>query len=126
MIVIDAFSSDAVPIHLLTTDALSLYLQKLSDHGTIMFNVSNLHLRLAPVVAALAQAVDVVGRHQLYMPSPEDVARGASGSEWIVIARRQRDLAFLDEDIRWQALASAPGAKPWSDDFSNLVSAIKW
>jgi hypothetical protein len=62
----------------------------------------------------------------VYIPSPEDVARGASGSEWIVIARRQRDLAFLDEDIRWQPLVSPPGAKPWSDDFSNIVSAIKW
>jgi spermidine synthase len=126
MIVIDAFSSDAVPVHLLTTEALSLYLQKLSDHGTIMFNVSNLHLRLAPVVAAVAQGVKVVGRRQLYMPSPEDVARGASGSEWVVVARRQQDLAFLDEDIRWHALVSAPGAKPWSDDFSNIVSAINW
>ena len=126
MIIIDAFSSDAVPMHLLTTEALSLYLQKLTDHGTIMFNVSNLHLRLAPAVAALAEGVGVVGRHQLYLPSPDDVARGASGSDWIVIARRQQDLAFLDEDVRWEPLVAAAGAKPWSDDFSNIVSAINW
>jgi hypothetical protein len=126
MIIIDAFSSDAVPMHLLTTEALSLYLQKLTDHGTIMFNVSNLHLRLAPAVAALAEGVGVVGRHQLYLPSPDDVARGASGSDWIVIARRQQDLAFLDEDVRWQPLVAAAGAKQWSDDFSNIVSAINW
>jgi spermidine synthase len=126
MIIIDAFSSDAVPMHLLTTEALSLYLQKLTDHGTIMFNVSNLHLRLAPAVAALVEGVGVVGRRQLYLPSPDDVARGASGSDWIVIARRQQDLAFLDEDVRWQPLVAAAGAKPWSDDFSNIVSAINW
>ncbi|HKW52123.1 MAG TPA: fused MFS/spermidine synthase [Stellaceae bacterium] len=126
MIIVDAFSSDAVPIHLLTTEALSLYLQKLTDHGVILFNVSNLHLRLAPAVAALAEGVGVAGRHQLFLPSVDDIAHGASGSDWIVIARHQQDLAFLDEDTRWEALAAAPGAKPWSDDFSNIVSAIKW
>lgn len=125
-IVIDAFSSDAVPMHLLTVEALSLYLQKLTDHGVIMFNVSNLHLRLAPAVAALAAGVGVAGRHQLYLPSPDDIARGASGSDWIVIARHENDLAFLDEDTRWEPLVAAPDARPWSDDFSNIVSAIKW
>ena len=125
-IIIDAFSSDAVPMHLLTTEALSLYLRKLTDHGVIMFNVSNLHLRLAPAVAALVAGVGAAGRHQLYLPSPHDIARGASGSDWIVIARHQNDLAFLDEDTRWEPLVAAPGATPWSDDFSNIVSAIKW
>lgn len=126
MIVLDAFSSDAVPVHLLTTEALSLYLQKLSGNGVILFNVSNINLRLAPVVAALARSVGVVGRHQLYIPSPDNVARGDTASDWVVIARRQQDLAFLDEDTRWEPLAAAPGARPWSDDFSNIVSAIKW
>jgi spermidine synthase len=125
-IIIDAFSSDAVPVHLLTTEALSLYLQKLTNHGVVMFNVSNLHLRLAPAVAALAAGVGAAGRHQLYLPSPGDIARGASGSDWIVIAQHQQDLAFLDEDTRWEALTAAPGARPWSDDFSNIVGAIRW
>ncbi len=59
-------------------------------------------------------------------PSPEDTARSASASDWIVIERRQHDLAFLDEDVRWEPLAALSGARPWSDDFSNIASAIDW
>lgn len=58
-------------------------------------------------------------------PSPDDTRPRRLGIG-LVIARRQHDLAFLDENVRWEPLAALPSARPWSDDFSNIVSAIDW
>jgi len=61
-----------------------------------------------------------------YAPTASDVSRGAMASEWTAIARQGSDLAFLQADPRWQVLRTQGKAKPWTDDFSNVVSAIKW
>jgi spermidine synthase len=126
LIIIDAFSSDSIPLHLITKEAMSLYMEKLAAHGTILFHISNRYLRLAPVVATLAETVGAVARDELYDPSPQELAQGATASEWIAIARSNEDLAFLDKEPRWKPLVSRPGARPWTDDFSNIVSVIKW
>jgi spermidine synthase len=124
VIVVDAFSSDAIPLHLLTREALQLYLQKLSPHGTVLLHISNLYLDLAPVVATLAASVGATAEHQLYQPSAAERASGAGPAEWVAIARDPADLDFLD--ARWQRLTPVPGARVWTDDFSNIVSAIRW
>ncbi len=126
LIVIDAFSSDSIPLHLLTKEALSLYLEKLSNHGIILFHISNMYLRLAPVVATLVGSVDAASRIELYGPSRAEMAQGASASEWVAIAHDKQDLAFLDKDSRWAPLVAKPGSRPKTDDFSNIVSIVKW
>ena len=126
LIVIDAFSSDSIPLHLLTKEALSLYLDKLSNHGLILFHISNMYLRLAPVVATLVESVDAASKIELYVPSRAEMAQGASASEWVAIAHDKQDLAFLDKDSRWAPLVAKPGSRPWTDDFSNIVSVVKW
>jgi len=124
VIIIDAFSSDAIPLHLLTREAVQLYLQKLKPRGTVLLHISNLYLDLAPIVANLAASVGAAAKHQLYQPSAAERERGAGAAEWVAIARDPADLDFLD--ARWQTLAPVPGARVWTDDFSNIVSAIRW
>ncbi len=126
LIIIDAFSSDSIPMHLLTKEAVALYLRKLKPHGIILFHVSNEYLDLAPVLTAVVKSVGAAGQHQLFYPSPAQSAQGASGSEWMLIAANGADLGFLAPEKRWQALGSAAGGEPWTDDFSNIFRAVRW
>ncbi|MGH9258227.1 MAG: spermidine synthase [Vicinamibacterales bacterium] len=120
-IVLDAFSSDAVPVHLLTRQALQLYLAKLSDDGILAFHISNRHLTLRPVVGALAGDLGLAARVQLHRPS--DTSRGRP-SEWVVLARSEAQLGSLATDARWERLSGdAHGA--WTDDYSNILSVLR-
>ena len=122
LIVIDAFSSDSIPTHLLTREAFALYLQKLAPHGVILFNLSNKYLKLGPVLGTVVMHAGAHGRRQLFYPSTVEEAQGASGSEWMVIAADKADLAFLN----WPATRAEPGIAPWTDDFSNIFQVIQW
>lgn len=126
LIVIDAFSSDAIPTHLLTREALALYLRKLKPGGIILFHLSNKYLRLAPVLSDGIASVGAFARHQYYRPSDAEDKRGAVASEWMVIAATQRDLDFLGQDKRWETVRATPDAAPWTDDFSNIFRVIVW
>jgi spermidine synthase len=99
-LVVDAFSSDAIPIHLLTQEALRMYLGKMTEDGLIIFHISNRHLRLAPVLANLAQAEGLAG--VIESDSNED-APGKSSSTWVVLARKPEYLARLVTTDRWPA-----------------------
>ena len=123
ILVVDAFSSDAIPIHLLTREALQLYLQKLAPHGIVLLHISNQHLALAPIVGDLAASVGASARHQLYTPSAAARLSGGGDAEWAVIGRQAGDLDFLD--ARWEPLVPRPGVAPWTDDFSNIFEAIR-
>ena len=125
LIILDAFSSDAIPIHLITREALALYLRKLAPGGVLFFHITNRHLDLAPVLGDLAQNAGLAAIIQRYEPSVEDTARGGLPSTWVAMARREEDLGTLPHDARWRALTGRPHATPWSDDFSNLVTALK-
>jgi hypothetical protein len=124
VIVLDAFSSDAIPIHLLTREAVELYLSRLHPGGILAIHISNNHLNLAPVVAGIIRDLGLVGRVQ-YQPSPEDLAAGRLGSQWAVVARDDAALGSLADDERWAQLRPR-GDRVWTDDFSNLWSAIQW
>jgi spermidine synthase len=126
MIVLDAFNSDAIPVHLLTRQALALYLDKLTDGGVIAVNITNRYLDLRGVLGDLARDAHLaaLAREDLRV-SKARVAEGAAGSVWAVLARHPADLAPLAGDARWQALPSRPGTRVWTDDFSNLLSALK-
>jgi spermidine synthase len=125
LVIVDAFSSDSIPMHLFTKQAVELYLRKLKPGGIILFHISNLYLDLAPVLTTIVQSAGAAAMHQLYAPSPPEKAAGASESEWMVIAANKDDLAFLAGEPRWRAPATA-GGQPWTDDFSNIFQAIKW
>ena len=126
LIIVDAFSSDSIPMHLLTREAVALYLSKLKRRGIILFNISNEYLELAPVLTTLVKSVGAAGRHQIFQPSPAEVAAGATASEWMAIAASDADLDFLHSEKRWQVIRPEADAAPWTDDFSNIVSVMRW
>ncbi|HWE73992.1 MAG TPA: fused MFS/spermidine synthase [Stellaceae bacterium] len=127
LLVLDAFSSDAIPMHLLTREALQLYLAKLGEYGTIVMHVSNSHLQLWPMLDDLARQLGLVTRHQLFMPTPAQAAAGARASEWIAFARADADLAFLAGTAPgWKSEHPMKDVAGWSDDFSNLLSVMRW
>lgn len=111
LIVLDAFTSDAIPTHLLTREALALYRARLRDGGVLAVNISNRYLDLEPVVARVARAAGLVCRAQ----------RGAE-SDWAVLAERRRDLGSASGDARWHDRRG--GGTAWTDDFSNLVGSL--
>ena len=125
LIVIDAFSSDSIPMHLLTKEAVELYLQKLKPHGVVLFNVSNEYLDLVPVLTNVIARVGAAGRHQIFFPTAAQIAQGASPSEWMAFAAADTDLDFLAAERRWGAMPSGRG-EAWTDDFSNIFRAIRW
>jgi hypothetical protein len=123
LIIVDAFSSDAIPLHLLTREALRLYLGKLGTDGVVLLHISNRYLSLAPIVAELAADAGVTAKRQLYVPSIVERAADAGESEWVALARRPAALDFLDG--RWQILPPSPGVPLWTDDFSNILTALR-
>jgi hypothetical protein len=125
--VLDAFSSDAVPVHLLTREALRLYLAKLSAHGLLLFHISNRYLDLKPVVANLAQDAGLVCRYREDLSlTAADKAEGRDPSQWVLMARSREDLGPLDRTVQWLPLAGRPNKALWTDDFSNILSIFKW
>jgi hypothetical protein len=127
MIVIDAFSSDAIPLHLLTREALELYLDKLAPDGILFFNISNRYLHLEPVLGDLAGELGLVARSWSDLfPTEADTKAGKTRSHWVLLARQEADLGKLAQHPRWDRLRPRPGAAVWTDDFSNIFSVFQW
>ncbi|MGH7321971.1 MAG: spermidine synthase [Candidatus Rokuibacteriota bacterium] len=127
MIILDAYGSDAPPVHLITREALALYLDKLTPDGILVFNITNRHLDLEPVLGNLARDAGLLGlvRHDTEI-SDTDRARGRMPSRWVVLARRPIHLAPLAADARWRTATYRPDARVWTDDFSALWRAFAW
>lgn len=127
LIVLDAFSSDSIPSHLITREALRLYLDKLRPDGRLLFHISNRRLRLEPVVANLAHDAGLVAFSCTDgWLRPSDVKDGKEPSQWVVLAKRREDLGSLPADSSWVALTARPGLRLWTDDFSNILQVIRW
>jgi hypothetical protein len=126
MLVVDAFSSDAIPAHLLTREAIALYRSKLADDGFMVVHISNRYLDLEPVFGNLARDAGLVGRiRHDFDVSDEEILGGRSRSVWLVLAPNEANLGPILHDARWVALRT--GNMPvWTDDFSNLLSVYKW
>jgi len=122
LIVLDAFSSDAIPTHLLTREALRLYLSKLADGGIIAFHISNNYLDLGPILGTLASDAGLTCRvrRDLDIP-PDDLRLGKSASIWAVVAASAADLGGLVEDPRWVSPPIRRHETVWTDDFSNII-----
>lgn len=125
VLVVDAFNSDAIPVHLLTREAMALYREKLTDHGFLAVHITNRYLDLRPVLGDLAADAGLTAlvREDRNVPEPERRA-GKSASVWVVAARSPADLAPLDQDPRWQRLEPSASSSLWTDDFSNIVSVL--
>ncbi len=125
LLVMDAFSSDAVPMHLLTKEAIRLYLAKLKPDGIIAYHISNWNLDLRPVLAAAARDLDIAAL--VYSTeTPKAVRNFERSSRWVVMSRRQERLKALQEHGEWRAMQVASERLAWSDDFSSLFDIINW
>ena len=124
VIVLDAFSSDAIPVHLVTEQALDLYLSKLAAGGMLAFHISNRSLNLKPILADLAESRKLVciGFDDLKPGSFE----GKDPSQWVVMARSLSEISNLSINSQWQRLNGRKGGRVWNDDFSNIFQAIRW
>jgi len=122
LIVMDAFSGDAVPVHLLTREALRLYRAKLAPGGLIAVQITNNSIDFAPVLGALAADAGMICRVRTEgHVAPEEARRGKYPSRWAVLVEQARDLGPLAADPRWVAPRVRPGQAVWRDDFANLV-----
>ena len=126
LIVLDAFSSDSVPVHLLTREAAQLYLSKLRPGGLIAFHISNRYFDLEPVIGGLARSLQLAGLYQAHMPSAAARAAGAAFSQWVVVTPKASRLAPLVRSGKWQQLHESSGEPVWTDQYSNILSVIRW
>jgi SAM-dependent methyltransferase len=126
LIVLDAFSSDSVPVHLLTRDAVHVYLRKLRPGGLIAFHISNRYLDLEPVIEGVDRSLGLSGLAERFLVTAADARRGESSSTWVVVGRHRSDLARFARDARWKPLRRDPGLRVWTDEFSNILSVIRW
>ena len=117
LLVIDAFNSDAIPIHLLTREAIETYAERLVEDGVLAIHVSNRHFALAPVVGRVGGALGLSGRVQFYRPTEAEANEGSLGSLWVVLARNPGTLSWADS--RWEELLSE--GPLWTDDYSDIL-----
>jgi SAM-dependent methyltransferase len=124
MIFIDAFQGSAIPIHLLTREAMAMYFRKLKPDGVVAMHISNRHLELASVVAGVAQANNAIMR--LY--DGGDIEMDESEHRWIprvaVVARNEADFGVLVKSQYWPIRERDRNQRVWTDDYSNIVGAI--
>ena len=126
LILIDAFSSDAVPAHLLTREAVTLYLKKLRHDGALVFHISNRFLDLAPVLKALASDANLASLMGERTPDASAVSKLNDGSRWVAMTRDASMLSELMKVDGWGPLAAAPETRLWTDDYTDVLAAIKW
>jgi hypothetical protein len=128
IIVLDAFSSDSIPVHLMTLEALNMYLSKLKDDGIIAYHISNRFLDLTGVVANLAAKEGLFclmnddGSPESWKKGEED--EGKYMSKWVVMARSKAAVAKLRRFLEWTPLAADRNAPLWTDDYSNILSVF--
>ena len=129
LLVVDAFSSDAIPLHLLTREAFDVYSRTLAERGVIAMNITNRYLDLEPVIAAIAAEKGWSGRIRSWHPGPAARARGATHSRWLVLAPDEARLAQVlgaaeAKPGEWAALRRREGIPAWSDDFSSVLPLL--
>ncbi len=127
LIVLDAFTSDSIPIHLMTREAINLYLRKLAPHGRIVFHVTNKFVSLVPVLEAVSMDANLVGVERRHgNVTKEELDLGALPSDWAVLARNRKDIFPIFQKPNWSSIES--GIEPpraWTDDYSNLWMFMK-
>lgn len=124
LLVLDAFSSDAIPVHLLTREALTLYLAKLKPSGVLVVHLSNRFLNLEPVIGNMAAAAGMVARVRVGLVTPQEARDGCQVSVWAVMARTAGGLGPLAHDERWREARPDPALRLWTDDFSTLWPVV--
>jgi hypothetical protein len=123
ILLVDAFSSDSVPIHLMTVEAMRTYLRVLKPGGVVVMHLSNRNLELTAPAAAIVAAAGASALVQDYKVGPKTPTLAEAGSIVLIAARTPQDLASFARDPRWRP-ADARRTRPWTDDYSNVLGAL--
>jgi SAM-dependent methyltransferase len=126
LILLDAFSSDAIPVHLLTREALATYVRKLRPGGIVLLHISNRYLELQPVVVELARDARLAGALGESDVTPEQRVAFKHGSRWVALARSPATLSMLVRQPHWRVLDPQADVKLWTDDFSDVLGVLRW
>jgi spermidine synthase len=124
LIILDAFSSDAVPVHLLTVEAMQMYRSKLADGGVLAIHISNRYFNLAEPIAKVASTVDMPIKVQKFSPTDDEFKDGAYPSHVLMLAKSEQAFGALAEDTRWGPVAVSTDPV-WTDDYANVLGALK-
>jgi hypothetical protein len=124
LIVLDAFSSDSIPIHLLTREALQIYKSKLADGGLIVFHISSRAVNLTPVLRELAKDASLACLVEQTGGRKDKVSDHKFASKWLVMARNYKDIQALQQRYAFEPPSGTPSASLWTDDFSNVFETL--
>jgi len=134
LLLMDAFSSDAIPIHMITREAVALYFDVLKERGVLLVHISNRHLDLAPVVGNIAASLGLTARYRSDTWAnaldkdlwDEEVEEGKFASDVVLVVRDPEYLGPLKRDGAWEEIPRDPRVGVWSDDFSNILTVLTW
>ena len=122
LLIIDGFNSDSIPPHLISLEAVKTYISKLKPHGAVLFHVTNRYLDIETLVSTVLKAV---GLPALGGRDFDDSIPEKSGSSYVISARRLEELGSILSNAQWNHLAEHPTLKPWTDDYSNVLSLFQ-
>jgi spermidine synthase len=122
LIIVDAFNSDAIPVHLITLEALKLYKKKITQDGAILVHLSNRHLRLLPVLTAASRFLDLI---IFYTADTGILSLGQFASEWVLLTLNERLIFKTTTNTNWRFVAENEQIL-WTDDYSNIIPILKW
>jgi len=122
ILLLDAFSGDSVPVHLLTQEAFAIYFRHIKDDGVLAVHVTNKHLNLVPIVK---NAAEFYGKHIQVLHSPADLSKGAAASQWALISDKSLFLPSQGPNKIPDDLSQPAKVKPWTDDYSSIFGILK-
>jgi hypothetical protein len=125
VLLVDAFSSDAIPLHLLTDEAIGVYLRALSPRGLLLVHISNRYIELEPVLSAAARERGLAAAIRNDNPADRTLL---TPSAWVALSRdpaQLRALAASRPDARWDKLAP-PAPRVWTDDHASILPYVRW
>jgi hypothetical protein len=122
LIIVDAYSSDAIPIHLATEEAMAIYKEKLAPQGAVLMHVSNRHLELASVVVGIAEENDL--KSWVYSEDSNRDNEYIFATEVVISAREEADVGKLASSEQWALTEADETQRVWTDDYSNVLGAV--
>jgi hypothetical protein len=125
LFIIDAFSSDSIPLHLITREAVALYLSKLSSRGYLVFHISNRYLNLVPILTSIAESLDVPYTYQNKLVT--QLKKGVAASKWFVMSPSPEAIDELITKHKWadqEKLKKIRKVRCWTDDYINIFDAF--
>jgi SAM-dependent methyltransferase len=123
VLMLDAFSSDSIPAHLVSREAVQTYLKKLKPDGLILFHVSNRYMNVEGLASSVLIDAGLKGLVR-YDDSEDDPGKAAS--DYVVAARNKSDFGELNDNDNWTEVQRPSGIQPWTDDYSNMMAIVRW